>query len=376
VKISRAIAAVAGLAVLSSALIVAVPASADVKTFPNAIASDPQIRTVTLEITPKTLNVSLTIDDLQFQPSLFSFYLMPADTVANAASTVERVFRAANPDQPGDPWGTGGYIRGTSGPDQPGPYAGSFTLTTAGLVSTATLTVSDPLALPWSGSTWIAVTFVKDGTYYNAGVIEPDGLHGVGPVTDLSIPTTVNLALVSPSQTFGRAPTAVTGSVVPAAPGTVELLDGATSLGSTAVTEAAPSFAFALPPSLSAGSHSLHAIFTPTTSRFAVGASAIIVLQVKKQTTVTLKLSHSKQHFTGKRVKATVTVTGRHAGKVRLYDGKHKLKTLTLRKGSATYAFSSKLSKKKHVITAVYLPKDTTTYASSTSKKVTLKVVK
>ncbi|CAN5204829.1 hypothetical protein BH11ACT2_BH11ACT2_00960 [soil metagenome] len=375
-RVSKFLAVVAGAAVVGSVLVVSDAASADVKTFTNQIVTDPHIRTVTLEVTPKTLSVSLTIDNLQFQPTLFSFYLMPADTVANAPGTPERVFRATNPDEPGAEWGIGGYIRPTSGADLPGPATGSFTVATSGNVSTASLVISDPVALPWSGPTWIAVTFAKPGTTYSSGVVAADGLHGFGPVNDLSIPTAVTLAISRPTQISGTTSTTVSGSVLPAASGTVEIFDGATSVGTVSTTEAMSAFAVPIPTTLAVRKHTLHAVFTPTTSRFAIGSSASVTLRVLAATKTTVKLSRSQQRFKHTRVTARVTVSGKHAGKVRLFDGKHKVKTLTLHRGTATYRFSATLATRRHVITAVYLPKNATTFARSTSAKKVLTVVK
>lgn len=76
-----------------------------------------------------------------------------------------------------------------------------------------------------------------------------------------------------------------------------------------------------------------------------------------KPVTTTTKLSVSKATF-GKRatVKVTTTGTPTPVGKVRIYDGKKKLKTLNLSKGSASYKLPADLKVGKHRITAKYLP--------------------
>jgi hypothetical protein len=382
-KFPRLAATTGALVIGLAAIGVAAPASADVKSFVNTVVTpqenDPDIRSVTFEHTPKSLVMTMVAANLAVDPTTLHFFLMQTDIVANAGDV--REFSVRRPEEPNGPWSLGGYYR-VNGAFLPSDFAGTFAKRTSGANTTFVLTITDPVALPWSGPTWIAATYrADDNTYKSAGVIRDGELHGFGPVNDLSIPVATSLTTSTASQTLRRTSATLTGTVRPAASGTVEFFDGSSVIGSTTVSGSNPDFSFAVPNSLAIGSHALHAVFTPETPRFAISTSPPVALRVvatpaPKATKVSIKLSRSKQHYKGKRVKATIRVAGKHAGKVRIYDGKHKLKTLTLRRGTATYTFSSKLSKKKHVIKAVYLPKHPQSFAKSTSKKVVLRVVK
>ncbi len=99
------------------------------------------------------------------------------------------------------------------------------------------------------------------------------------------------------------------------------------------------------------------------------------------------KLSVSKARFgKGATVKVATSGSPTPKGKVVIYDGKKKLKTLTLKSGKTSYKLPANLKVGKHKITAKYLPsagyasssasKTISVYKATPKAKVTMKVLK
>jgi cell wall-associated NlpC family hydrolase len=98
----------------------------------------------------------------------------------------------------------------------------------------------------------------------------------------------------------------------------------------------------------------------------ATSATATQVKKTKKKASVKLKFSKKIWTKGTKPGKLTVNVKadGKAAtGKIQVFSGKKRLKTLTLKNGKASYTFSKKLTAKRHTLTVKYIP-------SGASKKV------
>lgn len=119
-----------------------------------------------------------------------------------------------------------------------------------------------------------------------------------------------------------------------------------------------------------------------TTTTAATTTATKAVTKTVKKTKASIKLKFTKKSWTkGKKPgKLTVTVKAKGkaaTGKVKIYDGSKRIKTLTLKKGKASYTFSKKLSSKKHTITVKYIPSGASKkVAKTTSKKTKVNVKK
>lgn len=106
----------------------------------------------------------------------------------------------------------------------------------------------------------------------------------------------------------------------------------------------------------------------------AVTSTSADVKVIFKAVPTKTKVSVSKARFgKGATVKVSTTGSVTPAGKVAIYDGKKKLKTLTLKKGKASYKLSPRLKVGKHKITARYYPSQG--FSSSQASK-TIRVYK
>ena len=204
-------------------------------------------------------------------------------------------------------------------------------------------------------------------------------LEGLGPIARGPVESATTVTLTAPAQTYGTVAASVVATVTPAdAAGIVQVFDGVTLIASAPVS--AGKAVVALPATLSSGTHLLVAKFVPADGvTFGPSSSAAFPLSVISSaaaTKATIKLSKSTQKYKKTASKVTVSVSGKPAGTVAIYDGKKKLKTVTLKKGKATYTLSKKLKKGTHKIKAVFTPTDVEAFAPSTSKVVKLKVKK
>lgn len=153
--------------------------------------------------------------------------------------------------------------------------------------------------------------------------------------------------------------------------GTVRLLERGDQLasapyGGTAVTLQAPA-------TWAVGSHSLTAVFSPT-SEHAAASSELTVTVTRAEPTVLLALSRSTAP-SHTRVLATVTVKARGVvpnGTVTLTDGTRPLASLTLAQGVATYALPAALAVGRHQLRATYAAGPLLSAAASPSLTLTL----
>ncbi|MBU4337330.1 MAG: Ig-like domain repeat protein, partial [Actinobacteria bacterium] len=171
----------------------------------------------------------------------------------------------------------------------------------------------------------------------------------------------------------------LTATVKPkAATGTVAFLDGTTQVATATVTNGTAKATT----TLSGGTHSLTAVFTPDSGLYAGSTSAAVTVKVSaSKTSTSLSLSPSKVTV-GKPVTAKVTVrsdTAPVAGAtVEVVEGGKVVATGTLTgtglTGSASIALPTTLTAGKHTFTARLV--GTADLAASTSAKATVTVTK
>ena len=153
---------------------------------------------------------------------------------------------------------------------------------------------------------------------------------------------------------------------------------------------------FTLPATLSVGKHTIGAAFSPSdpAANSAVSGSTVVTITVapavtappapgtsskptggRQVSTTRLALAHARAS-THAHVKVRVAVTApgqTPAGKVRIRDAGHTLKTVTLHHGAASFALP-KLKARTHHLTATYYGSQFTTASTSVVKK--LRVVR
>jgi hypothetical protein len=260
----------------------------------------------------------------------------------------------------------------------PANYGQAVTFTAAITPATATGTVQflDGATLlgtsnVMSGAATLTTSSLAAGSHSISAIYSGDANY-VGASAGLSqtvkLTTTTSLTSNTTSITYGQTVN-FTATVSPsAATGTVLFLDGAVTLGSAVVSNRQAKLSIA---TLSAGSHSVTAVYSgdATDSPSASAARIVNVAQAKPS----INLSVSPNPATaGEAVTCTAKVSPNSAtGTVAFYDGATLLGTGTLSGGTATYATSA-LTSGNHAITAVY--NGDTNFVSVTSNKSNLKV--
>jgi 5'-nucleotidase len=267
----------------------------------------------------------------------------------------------------------------TQGATTTGPFTVGNAFTSVNNTDKTVLLSIPPLGIFENTTLFSWATLSDNVVAVNAGIPAVGGTLGFGPINITTMTTSAELLLSSPTQVYGSNPSVVTASVGPSsARGTISVLDGAKVIASADFVGS--DVAFNLPKTLAYGNHSLTAVFSPTNPVLYTSATSsavpFAVLSPGTKTSTKLTLSKSTQHYKKKSAVVTVKVSHKPSGKVVLYDGTKKLKTLTLKKGAASYKVSAKLAKGKHKLSAVFVPKKPLSYAPSTSKTRTLKVVK
>jgi len=169
--------------------------------------------------------------------------------------------------------------------------------------------------------------------------------------TSTSLTSSASTSGLGQAVTFTATVVAAVGTVKPA--GTVNFLDGATLLGSSALN--ANGVATFTTSSLSTGVHSITAQY-PGNSNFTGSTSSPLTQTVtNKANTTTTLVSSLNPSNTGQSVTFTATVSPSSAtGSVQFFDGSQSLGTSPVSGGTAAFATSS-LSQGKHSITAKYL---------------------
>jgi hypothetical protein len=214
--------------------------------------------------------------------------------------------------------------------------------------------------------------------------------------------TTASVILNSASVTQG-VNQFVSGEIVvsPQVAGTASLYVDGDRAASVAIESG--SGTFEIPATQAVGEHSLLVDFSPTESGYNSSQSGEYTFHIAqapqpappvttpttpqppavtgpttsqaRKTAVQLKVTKkSAAYGTTHKVKATATVSPTAAGKVTFYDGKKKIKTVTLKKGKATTTLPKNLTRGTHKLTAKYTPTKPAQYTASTSKKVAVTV--
>ena len=255
---------------------------------------------------------------------------------------------------------------------------------TFGQSVTFTATVSSPVGIPTG-----TVTFLDGASSLGTGTLDSSGMatlttaslavgaHSItasyggdtnfNPSSSSALSQTVNKAATTVTSISSTNPTVfgqgVTFSAVvaPVAPGagsptgTVTFQDGATSLGTSGITNGQASFTTS---SLAVGSHSVTAVYNGD-GNFNGASSAPVTQAVNKAASSTSVASSANPAAFAQPVTFTATVAavapgaGTPTGAVDFLDGGTALGTASLTGGQATFT-SSSLSIASHSITAVY----------------------
>jgi hypothetical protein len=205
------------------------------------------------------------------------------------------------------------------------------------------------------GSASLTISTLPAGAHSITAVYSGDGNTLTSTSAALSqtinkVASSVTLASSANPSTVGQ-PVNLAATVTPAsATGTVQFLDGATSLGSVAVSGGSAT----LPTSaLAAGTHSITAVYSGDANDTASASSAVAQTVNKAPSGVTLASSLNPSAF-GQSVTFTAAITPAAAtGTVQFLDGATSLGTATIAGGSATLPASA-LAAGAHSITAVY----------------------
>jgi hypothetical protein len=211
--------------------------------------------------------------------------------------------------------------------------------------------------------TFDAPIFFTDATHFQSN--DPN---------QVALPTTtvVSAAPVSP-QVAGTSVT-FTATESPSAAGTVQFMDGAVALGSPQPVSGG--IATLTTSALTAGSHSITAVFTPTnTSAFTGSTSTAITYVITAAATTTstaVTATPASPQLSGTSVTFTATLTpATAAGTVQFKDGAANLGTAQpVSSGTATLATST-LSVASHSISAVFTPTNSSLFTSSTAPALT-----
>jgi hypothetical protein len=189
--------------------------------------------------------------------------------------------------------------------------------------------------------------------------------------------TTTTLTTSPPSPQIAGTSVTLTATISPtAAAGTVQFEDGTTAIGSPVTVSGGT--ASISTSTLGVGSHSLHAVFSPTSSAYAGStgdASYTITSAPAAGTTTALSVNPtSAPAYTAVTLTANVTKTSNGNpltaadGSVQFFDnGTTSLGTAPLTSGGVATLNYSTFAVGNHSITAQFLPANSNTYATSTS---------
>jgi hypothetical protein len=374
---SARLAAIVGVLVIGSAVLVAAPpASAATNVFVNpdrtADANDLDIQALGIDYNAETITVQASLEHFDPAPGFtFNVYLTPTQrTLADDPNYINLTAQVNGNSQ---------ILTGSSTTN--GVTVGPNT------ISGASISVQGPSALtftvPLGGATGAQTFFVwaslsTPGASVNAGIPVVGGIVGFGPLNQSVVETSTSATLTSPTQVHNSTPATVLVSVNPThGSGAIDIMDGSRVVA----TESYNGFdvSINLPKTLAYGTHTLVARYrSASPASYGDSASAplsLAVLSGGTRTKTTLSISKGTQHYKKAAARVKVTVTHKPAGKVTIYDGTKRLKTLTLKRGTVTYTLSRKLAKGKHKLHVEFTPTHIDSYAPSISKSHTLKVV-
>jgi N-acetylneuraminic acid mutarotase len=175
--------------------------------------------------------------------------------------------------------------------------------------------------------------------------------------------SSVTLASSAKPSTYGQSVT-FTATVSPSSgTGTVQFLDGATSLGTATIANGKAALAIS---TLAVGAHSITAVYSGDANDLTSTSAALAQTVNKVASSVTLASSVNPSSY-GQSVTFTATVSPLSpTGTVQFLDGTTSLGTATIAGGSASLAISS-LAVGAHSITAVYSGDANHTTSTSTA---------
>jgi hypothetical protein len=188
--------------------------------------------------------------------------------------------------------------------------------------------------------------------------------------------TTTTLTTTPPSPVVAGTSVTLNAAISPAVAGTVQFEDGTTDIGTPqTVTAGAASITTS---TLSVGAHTLHAVFTPTSSAYAGSTgddSFTVTAAPAAQTNTALSVNPSSAPaFTAVTLTATVTKASDSSalpsgsGNVKFFDnGTTLLGTVAVGTGGVATLNYSEFATGDHSITAQFVPSDSSVYATSTS---------
>ena len=235
-----------------------------------------------------------------------------------------------------------------------GGFSGSATLTASGLPSGVTASFSPNPASGTSVVTLTASSSAAPGSYSpvitgTAGTLTATAGFALG-ITPGSVNTTTTLTSSANPSTFGQSVT-FTAKVSPsAATGTVQFLDGTTSLGTATIAGGSASLTLS---SLAVGAHSITAVYSGDAND-ATSTSAAVAQTVNKLASTVALVSSKNPSTYGQSVTLSATVSPATAtGTLQFLDGATSLGTATMAGGSASLTIST-FAVGTHSITAVY----------------------
>jgi hypothetical protein len=258
------------------------------------------------------------------------------------------------------------------------------TTTKVGSVSAAPATGVHSVRVPVAG---IPAGNVTLSASYAPAADDSEVVDATTTASFLFAAVDVALALNTAAVTYTGSPAVATVTVAPAGvTGTVQLFAGSEPIGAATAVTAAGKAVISIPnKTLTAGAHSITAVFTPTgdtASSFSTGTSAARVLVVSRAATTTgVTLSKASQTYNAAPATIIANVTKGLAGTVQFrvggvaYGEPIEVST-TLGRATLPVADARLIAGGKQAITAVFSPELEGGYASSTAAAKTLTVTK
>ncbi|MDM4763544.1 hypothetical protein QT381_11035 [Galbitalea sp. SE-J8] len=392
------------VAIAAASLLAATPASANSASFPNPLAASSGLRITSIDANYDETSLVVTQHVADVAPTgdwSTTLVILPQPTIVATGT-------------PPDIFGVIFYVTAGVADLQVVHVVGSTSVPVdpAGVSVlrndvTHTITTTIPTAtVPYPGDIYLVSTLqdsVAPDQALAAQSYSGTELTGLGPIRPAPAPTSIVATATSSTQSVDGPTAAIIAIVNPSgAAGSVQVLDGGSAIASAPVTNGIA--VVPIPSTLAVGDHTLTSRFVPADdTAFASSLSSALPFTVKsivgpagpagppgpagpagpaaspasKATTTALALSKpSQKHGSKKVAKLTVTVSPTAAGTVAVYDGTKVLKTLTVKKGKASYAFPKTLKKGAHKIRAVFVPSNFAAFAASASKTVKFTVKK
>ncbi|MDT5368473.1 MAG: hypothetical protein QOC62_2904, partial [Mycobacterium sp.] len=247
---------------------------------------------------------------------------------------------------------------------------GSTNIGTPAAVSNGTASTSSTLAV---GSHQLTAVFIPTNAMLYSPSTSPAVPFVISGATATS--TTLNTSSAVTPAVVGTAVT-LTATVNPAAAGgTVQFRDGATNIGNAvAVSNGTASQTTT---TLTAGSHQLTAVFTPTTATLyssSTSSAVTFVIAGATATTTTLATSPTSPVVENTPMTMTATITPTAAvGTVQFRDGNTNIDgPVTV--GNGTAVRNATLGVGSHQLTAVFTPTNSAIYGASTSRSMSYRV--